>query len=408
MAVSGLIQIFFTVLKSLSRLCLLSTIALMVGGLLFIAREPLSSRQELVDMKGRIAGGSDHSKKISPPGVILNQDRPVEAEDHWMARWRELTRRPAGSDRTAALIALLEMMAAENPTRALSWAQGEPEPLMREELVQAVLRGWGGVDARAAVDWARVQTFLDEGQALAAVFHGAARDPDALCRLALELSAQEPARTGDYGSYLAAALQRVGAFDRAVAFALESPLSGRVELLNAAYAGWGDTAPLDALNSLNQIVDPAMKQLAFSAAVSRWAHRNAPEVAAYAETLPAGEQRTFAFSTALREWAASDVTAAATWLARHDASLEFDLGAAVAATLPDSVQLPRFATAMAENITDARLRTRVLATVVHQWAATDPVAARDYAEHSPDLSSADRLAVLAAFGPDFSPVSLLP
>lgn len=249
---------------------------------------------------------------------------------------------------------------------------------------------------------------LDQGQALAAVFHGAARDPDGLCRLALDMSTQEPARTGDYGSYLVAALQRVGAFDRAAAYALESALSGRIELLNAAYGGWGDTAPLDALNSLDQILDPAMKQLAFSATVSRWAHGNAPAVAAYAETLPAGEQRTFALSTALRAWAGSDVIAAATWMSHRDASAEFDLGAAVAATLPDSAQSPRFATTMAENITDTRLRTRVLATIVQQWATADPVAARAYAENSPSIRDDERSAILAAFGPDFSPVSLVP
>src|SRR5262249_54808727 len=130
--------------------------------------------------------------------------------------------------------------------------------------------------------------------------------------------------------------------------------------------------------------------------------------AEYAGTLPEGEERSFAMSAALRNWAASDAVEAATWMTRFEASKHFDMGAAVIASHPDAIKQPYVALGWAHSIENERLRARVLASVVKEWSATDPVAARKYAESSSDIRAEDRELVMSAFEPGFKGVTLAP
>ena len=69
---------------------------------------------------------------------------------------------------------------------------------------------------------------------------------------------------------------------------------------------------------------------------------------------------------------------------------------------------PEIATSWAESIVDPRLRVRVLATIVNEWAAVDLSSARNYALTSPRIRPEDRPGVLAAFEPGFKPIALAP
>jgi hypothetical protein len=91
-----------------------------------------------------------------------------------------------------------------------------------------------------------------------------------------------------------------------------------------------------------------------------------------------------------------------------DPSRELDFGAATIASLPDALSNPEVATSWAESIVDSRLRVRVLATVLKEWALVDPVAAEHYASTSPNIRPDDRAGALAAFDPEFDPISILP
>lgn len=382
---------------------------LVVGVVLFVGRHGLFSLPENLAAK-KVRASLRRANVASPPVAESNRNPVIQAatKDEWTTRWEALNARPESPERDKDMTALFEELGASDAMRALALAEAEANSVLRSEFIQAALRGWGRTDPAAAIAWAKAQSLLDQGMAMSAVFHGAAHVPEEAVRLAVQLSGQDPERAGDYGSYLISALSRAGEFSRAAGFAEEASQEIRVDLINAAYSAWGNREPQTALRFVEDISDPEMKTMAFNAAISAWANHDGKAVAEYALELPAGPGKTFAFSVALRAWAATDLVAAAKWLGSRDASPEFDFGAAVAATLPDSVQLPHFATTMAENIIDARLRTRVLATIVQQWAATDPVAARAYAENSPSIRVEERPAILAAFGPDFSPVSLVP
>jgi hypothetical protein len=338
----------------------------------------------------------------------IGAQRPPEFESARFGGWRELYSQQPSAERDGALVALLEELAAADPTRALSLVETEPDSARRNELFQAVLRGWGGADPEAAIAWAGDQAFLDHGLASAAVFHGMAPDPEKAVRLTARWSAQTPERAADFSAYLVAAFGRAGKFDRAVSFAADAPADLQTPLVNAAFASWGERDPPAAVEAAALVADPALKHLAGTAVIGRWAERDGKAVVEFAQKLPDGAEKTFALATGLRAWAMNDLVEAATWLSRVDASPELDRAAAVVASLPRSLQQPQFAASVAENITDAKLRVRVLSSVVNEWAAVDPIAARAYAENSPNIRSEERSGVLAAFEPDFNAASFAP
>lgn len=331
-------------------------------------------------------------------------------EDKWDVRWRQLAASNRTDRRDGDMAIFLEELAAFDPQRALALAGNEADPELRQTLLEAALRGWGrGAEhPEDAVAWARTQTLLDDSQAIASIFQGAAADPDKALQLARELSEQEPEKAGDYGGNLVAALARARQFDRAAGFATSAPEEVRLDLLNAAYSHWADSDPTAALKNLGTSSDPTVQSAAFAAVMSRWARNDAKAATEHALTLPEGSDRTLALSMSLRNWAAVDAPAAAAWILRFDPSPELDFGAAILASSPDTLTHPEVATSWAESIVDPRLRVRVLAGVVREWAAVDPIAAQRYAWTSPGIRLEDRLGVLAAFEPGFEPLCLLP
>jgi hypothetical protein len=330
------------------------------------------------------------------------------AEDEWTWRWREIQSQPRNAARDEDMVTFVEELAAIDPWRAISLAQSEGDPELRIELFEAALRGWGAANPEAALAWATDQALLDSNRAMAAVFHGLARDPEAALRFTAQCSERDPDRAQDYGSLLVAALARLGEFEQAAAFAANGALPSQADWLNSAYARWADSDPRAAMEHIAQIKDPGVHRTAFDVAIQHWA-TSAPRAATeYAFTLGAGTDRTFALSTALRSWASSDAVAAAQWMNRVDPSPELDMGVATLATGMDLILQPNVAAGWAESIVDPQLRVRVLATVMNTWAAFDRAAAQQYAENSVDIRNEDRPALFSAFEVGFNPLSWSP
>ncbi len=391
-------------------LCCLIAGALVCGVCVYRSRVLPRSPQNPAAERQVAASPSQQSQERSDAAafraVAGTSESPVV--DEWEDRWRRLKAEPASAARDEDMVALIEELAAIDPSHAVALARRESNAERRTNLMEAVVRGWAGANPDAAAAWAASQTMIDHGQALAAVFHGVARDPEEALRLNARLTAQDPDRAADYGSYLIAALSRVGEFDQAAAFATNGDAEVRVGWLNSAYSSWAADQPQAALEQVAQLTDPTVRRTAFDAAMSRWAYNDPPAAAQYALSLPAGHERTLALTVALREWSAADPVAAAAWMNQQTHLPEFDFGAAIVASHPDAIGQPDAAISWAESIVDPQLKVRILATVVNQWAAVDPVAARRYVETSPNLKPDERPGVLAAFEPDFTPVSILP
>jgi hypothetical protein len=316
--------------------------------------------------------------------------------EEWRRRWLALLEEPQTAERDKALMELIEALAAFDSAEAIALARGVG-PQLRENLLQAALRGWGTANPYEAVAWARLQTDLDAGLALAAVFHGVTADPERALQLAKDLSRDDPAKAHDYGSYLIAGLNRARDFERAATFAQAGPTESRVDWMNAVFARWATTKPEAAFEHLQTLSDPELQKTALQAAVTGWADADPIKLAEFASNrITNRADRTFALSVALSSWAEIDPAAAANWMMQLPPSHELDRGAAELASHPEALQQPGVAVSWAESIVDARLRSSTLVLIVSEWAKIDPVAAQNYIRETAHLRAEDRAELLTA------------
>jgi len=329
----------------------------------------------------------------------FNLSFPGPATDDWDRRWRELMLSPDSPERTRQLVALLERLAETDPERAIAFAdKATADAYLRADLFQAALRGWASGNPEAASTWALSQTMIDGGQAMSAVFVGAARNPADAERLAEKLSRDDPAHAPDYGSYLVAALGRVGEYGQAADFAANGPVDSRLNWLNAAFGRWAEQHPDEAVAYARQLSDPDAQRTALAAAISGWSRTDPQGVADYALTLPEENERMYALTEALHIWSEGDVADAATWLTQFGPSPELDSSVAEIATESRTLDQPAVAITWAESITDPQLCSRTLVTVLETWAGSDINAVRNYVETSPYLLAEDRADLLANIG----------
>ncbi len=328
--------------------------------------------------------------------------------EKWIHSWRETESIADESQRDQTKESLIEALARMNPHRAVQWARETWDETLRIRFLDAAMRGWGQTDPEAALDWVTAQPVADSGQAMASVFHGAASDPQHAIKLAHDLSQRDPRRTTDYGLYLLAALARADQFSTAAEFASTSTAGSRATWVSDAYSRWANASPKEALSHATQLGDPKTRKTATHAVLLRWAYNDAPAAAKHALSLPDAESRRFAFSKAIPIWVAAQPVEAAVWMSNLEPSVELDWVAASIATRPAASQNPHVSILWAENILEPKLRTQVIASVVHNWAETDADAARHYVEKSSSIRSEERADILAAFGPDFDPVSFSP
>lgn len=211
----------------------------------------------------------------------------------------------------------IEALAQQDPDHALALSLAEADTDRRELLLQAFIRGWAQTAPDAAANWALIQGHLDQGRAMAALFNGANKNPDAAIQLATRLSNQHPEEANSYGSYLIFGLSQVGQFELAANYAATSPDEIRTNLLAGAYTYWARQQPEKALRSAMEINDPAKQDTAFHATVSGSAHANPQSLTNAAYQFPEGQDRVVALTGGLRAWLENDPAAAGEWMAQH-------------------------------------------------------------------------------------------
>lgn len=303
------------------RLALCAPVALAAITFLAVARflpAPASPRQT-ASREPSVASPRVDDHSLLPSGhtdAVL----PSPPADPALEQWQQLSRQ-AGPDsdsatRKQAMCAALEELATRDPGKALSLALGQTDEAFRSDLLQAVLRGWAATDTDAAANWAQAQSHLEKGQAMSAVFHGAAKRPDEALRLGQRLSSEDPENAASYGGYLVFALGRAEKFETAATVALAAPAEFRTDLLTNAYNAWGERQPKLALAAAATLPDPDMQRTAFQATVGGWAKANPRELTEVAVNLPEGPDRTLALTTGLRQWIDQDPASAAEWAKR--------------------------------------------------------------------------------------------
>ena len=126
-----------------------------------------------------------------------------------------------------------------------------------------------------------------------------------------------------------------------------------------------------------------------------------PLLAKHALTLADNADRDRLLRSAIERWVLVDPAAFGEWVSVHlSDNAELDAALAHIIEHTDTIQRPTAAAvAWAGLIHDPALRVRALDAVVREWAATDAEAAIRFAETAPDLSAAQRAALLARLAP---------
>lgn len=321
---------------------------------------------------------------------------PATASPRWDdAQWQQLSAQPATLTRNNQLAALLELLAATDPQRALALAQAEGNLKLRDTLLQATLRGWAGTAPDAAANWALASTDEDaRANAMRSVCTGAVTKPDEAARLLQKICQDHPAHATGFGNALIAAFCDAGNFAAATQFAQSStdPVAGSIWRAEA-YSRWADFQPEAAAEAALALTDPAARNEALHGIVGGWAEADPAALTHFLADLPEGGERGAMLGQALKHWAEVDPLATAEWINARELSPDFDAGVAAVAGL-NNVK-PDFALNWAETITDAKLRSETIAGVLHGWLLEEPGAAKDYLAATKQLLPEDRARLTA-------------
>lgn len=314
----------------------------------------------------------------------------------WSRRWDAATAKRRTPRTERAMATLLRELASRDHDRALQLALAEPNWKLRGELRSAVLRGWAEAAPGAAAAYALGLRADERAAAFAAVFAGAAGQPDEVVAVAGSVCKQDPDRAFDYTKALIATLGEEGHFDVTARFLAGRPASPqRLEEADNAFSLWAEHCPAEAAQAANAITDPELRAAAFRGAVVGWSQADPAALANYAATLPPGDGRSIAIANAVPRWVERDPVAAATWMVQRDPDPDFDMGVVAIATVPTLVtQRPELAVSLAQTIADAPLRAITVRNLVSQWAQGDSDAAAHYVETSSAFDEADRAAIL--------------
>lgn len=329
-----------------------------------------------------VARGGEHAARES----VRAQRTTALSRD--FDEWRRLAACPAGAEREHARMSLLLRVATRDPERAWRWARVEEDRERRDALLAAVLRTWSATNSAAALAWARAQEALDPAQAVKAVLDGEV-DVGRRIELAREAIAHDAGRTELMGRMLIASLALTGGWQEAVTFT-STGYAHAPGWLSAAFGHWAAVDPEQAATTALRLADPAQRQAAFGAAVDVWAGRDAGGLADLAVALPNGPERSAALRSALHHWTATDPLAAGEWLARREASGEFDAAFQAIAEHATLSATPQTAARWAELIVDPHRRSQTMLELVSGWAAVDLPAARRFAETTSALLPAER------------------
>lgn len=331
-----------------------------------------------------------------------NNSAGEDGAGEWQRNWERVARQASTTSRGTALADLLAARAEKDPQGALTVALAEPNLVLRDVLIQGVLRGWARTAPADAAKW--VYTLPDQAKrsaAMATVFaSAAATQPEEAARIGRTMFHDDPGGATGYVGSLIEGLCANGKYELAVQLAGESGAVGPVTrsiLTVQAYTAWATMEPKQAAQAAAALTDPAARTDAMNAVVSGWGQADPAGLTEFVAQLPAGPEQVPLLGQALRQWATIDSAAALQWVASHDVGSGIDAGAAAIAGA--GFLAPNVSAAWAESIADPALRSQTMLSVLRNWAITDPEGAKRYFEKSTQLEPGERNEAAALFAP---------
>jgi hypothetical protein len=262
--------------------------------------------------------------------------------------------------------------------------------MLRDIFVQAVLRGWAQSSPTDAAHYAlKLPTPSACEAGLNSVFSGAvAANPQEALRTGQLLIQERPGEAVGIGGHLIDALCQTGDFRTATEFAAAGSDTTRPFWMGAAYSKWAAFQPDAAAQAAASIADPTLRSQALHGVVGGWSMADPASLVKYVTHLPPDADKSSMVSQALQRWARVSPAAAADWLNNNEGGPEMDHGIASVATM--EALKPDVAVSWAESISNPKLRSETLVSVLRSWATVDLAATKSYFEKSKDLLPEDR------------------
>ena len=355
-----------------------------------------------------VAGDADRCRRL------LDSLSPAQCAQLAQA----LIARPAASDRNAALAAVVNYLAANDPSRAAGLLDAVQEPVLRTTLARELVDTWIASHPDDAVRWLTGDgaRFLNPTAASAPVVRAIAQwssfDPAGAAKFAAGLAMDR----GPVSRALFLASRAWGQLDPTAALAwvdtlpMSDPKHGQA--LSGVWEGWTERDPTGAGTALRQQLDAAAnrppvelagtigrqwaqtdpagaaqwaqnlpggaRRAALAQVARAWTQADTPGAARWAATLPASETRAAIWQEIVDGWADNDPDAAGTWLGGLPLGRDHD--AAVAAYLPKvEPTAPERALAWAATVSNPEVRADQVQRVLGAWEQRDPGAARNWA-----------------------------
>jgi hypothetical protein len=324
-------------------------------------------------------------------GVASSQPKAANENLGWdEQKWSVLCAQPHTPAGNALLADMLEKLASQDPDRAMKLAQAEGNLKLKEVLVQSALHGWARTSPTNAANWALALTDSNgREQALSSVFDGAvAANPATALEVGKFIIAANPDEATGYGARLIDALCAAGDFSEASQMVAGGDAQTRAAWAGEAYSKWAEMQPDQAAQAAAAITDPDARNEALHGIVGGWAEADPAALVQFVTQLPADAGRDSLVSQSLERWAKIDPKSAADWINSQPTGTGLDQGVAAVATTQSLP--PETAAEWAEYVTDPKLRSQTLVTVLRNWITVDAAAAQNYFNNTTDLTPEDR------------------
>jgi hypothetical protein len=179
-----------------------------------------------------------------------------------------------------------------NPEEAASWAATLPPGVNRDACLEAVFSEWAGIDAEAAVDFARRKlSGMDLTVAAASIGAVLATDSPEAASMALSLVAEPIAR----------------------GVVVESIASGAVSVDPQRASQWALA-----------LRDPVERRAALQSLVDAWSSTDLRSAAAWVDSALQGPEKSEAVEVLITNWASIDPRSAVEWLSARRGQVDFD------------------------------------------------------------------------------------
>lgn len=226
--------------------------------------------KELISL---IKGLDDQNEFVKGVISVLMEKDPVEATT-WAAGLAE-------SNMAAANVEIAKIWAATSPDDTVAWANGIPNPAIRQMTLEQIAATWAEHDLNGVYDWAAQ---LGDPKVQTRVF----------AKMGMTLAQQDPRVAADWSLNFV-------------------ETSAKYAIMSEAFNVWVISDPKAAVDWIEQLPDEAERQRATDTMIKSWVQDNPYQAVGWAGGIADPQQRNRALGEIARNWAAINEVEAAKW-----------------------------------------------------------------------------------------------